>query len=370
MTRSYKSALPKEREREKGRKYSSMTTSTPHYRTVGDIVHYAFIGLTVWLTTAVMLAAASDDQGSFDPLWITKGFCVTPRHHNSNNANVRGGFLSTLSLDTEIVCCLLLVASALANHYFFCYEWSSSSSTKPTKSTAGSLNPLLEMRLKSGVFANAAHGLGHLFVYLSPGPPPALSLDLWDAMAIGNIVMLLAFWVVALSIQDYWTALYMATVILSAQCILDVPPYLSFTYSQSVIFLIASIDQLVLANSREKQQAKNSHNNDDNDDTDFIYAVIAVTFLPLMALFPLEYAYCTDVLAPWGGHAVYDAYLSALPFILYFTTEALVSLQCPLTNLRKHRALRRISPKYRKTDRKFTSQISSNGTAHTAERWW
>lgn len=273
-----------------------------NYQRAGNTVHLVFIALNIGLTSLAMTA----DPVHLDPLWKSNGFCVVD-HGDDTGVSV---------LDTEVLCALLLVASAVGVHWMLQQYQQHESTT---------MNPLMEMRLKSGTLANAAHGVGNLFVYFSPGPPPAVELRLDDPLSMANILMLLGFWVgviraTVLSLKsDYRIAFAAAAVILTAQGLLQVPPTLSFTFSQSVIFIAASVDQFLMARQRRRDDSPQTKQTKREDD--LIYLMIALGFLPLMALFPLEVFQCSWTLAILGGHVVYDAYLSALPFLLYCGTK-------------------------------------------------
>ena len=331
-----------------------------NYGTVGDTVHMVFVALTICLTSFAMTA---DPATTLDPLWTTNGFCVVDRRHgshphdssisSSSSSSSRNDQHSTGSLlfiqDTEVICCMLLVASAVASYFLIQHsKYMADEKTNETMLVSSTekyhrpkMNRLLEMKLESGVMANAAHGLGHLFVYFSPGPPPPVGIDVDDVFwSVANLVMLLGFWVgvirsTVLSLKlDYKLALSAAVAVLAVQALLQVPPNLSFTYSQSVIFIVSSIDQFIMARRRRRcrDRRKNGHSHpktitshddydddhdDDDDDDELWYFIISLSFLPLMMLFPLEAFQCTSTLAAWGGHSVYDAYLSSLPFLLY-----------------------------------------------------
>jgi hypothetical protein len=162
--------------------------------------------------------------------------------------------------------------------------------------------------MNGSIFANAAHGGGHLFLFLLGGPPPALELEPTPA-AIGNLIMLVCFWygvlkniVVSFSSR---AALIASVVVLTIQYLLDVPGKLSFTFSQSVILFAGALDQLLL---KEKG---------------FTYLASATTYFPILFLCAVEMTNCQNLLAPYfGGHGVYDFYLAVLPFLHYGVVRA------------------------------------------------
>ena len=57
------------------------------------------------------------------------------------------------------------------------------------------VDPLLISRLKSGVFANGAHGFGHIFMYLMGGNTGTYIKLSLDPLAVANICMLSMFWI-------------------------------------------------------------------------------------------------------------------------------------------------------------------------------
>jgi len=266
-----------------------MSTSKSYrsYRHIGDVLNYSSIALNLGMTAMAMLGLPS--RSAYDSWWTANGFCV-------NEADSR-------SFDTEVLCCLVLVTSAVTTQLFL-------NQLLKNKSNQSSLDPQLQSKLEGSVLANAAHGIGHLFVYFSPGPPPPILLEK-DPLAVANIVMLICFWVgvlraVVLSIPNNSAAFFLAVIILTAQYLLKVPPNFSFTYSQSIILLAGSADQLFLPRERRGS---------------FVYALIAATYLPTLFLYGLEMTQCSGILAPIGGHGVYDTYLACLPFFLYFAVK-------------------------------------------------
>ena len=171
------------------------------------------------------------------------------------------------------------------------------------------VDPLLISRLKSGVFANGAHGFGHIFMYLMGGNTGTYIKLSLDPLAVANICMLSMFWIGTLRsvVANLKTthATVMSAAVLIIQYMLDVPPNLAFTYSQAVILSAGSFDQLI----RRDEYAKSG----------CLYFAYALYHLPLQILYAMEMFICQDsILANLGGHFVYDLYLSIIPFVLYY----------------------------------------------------
>lgn len=149
----------------------------------------------------------------------------------------------------------------------------------------------------------------HFFLWFMGSAAPPLELSLQPA-AVANILMLLAFWMGSLrAVINLPThhATVMSIVVLTAQYLLRVPPELAFTYSQSVILLAGSLDQL----SRKGDFYSKSNG--------FLFFVSSLYHLPLFPLYYLEMFMCSkSILSKLGGHAVYDLYLSLAPFALYY----------------------------------------------------
>jgi hypothetical protein len=245
------------------------------YRSFGDAMNYAGIITNILVTSAAMTGTPA---GAYDAWWLGHGFCV---NQNSDRA-----------IDTEVLCFVVLAGSSVLLYVF----------------NEQTTNPQLQAKMSAGIFANFAHGFGHLFLFLLGSAPPPMEFAMTPA-AIGNIVMLFCFWVgvlkaVVISLNNNHAAIA-ATVVLATQHILNVPPGLAFTYSQSVILLAGAFDQLRIP-KKEKG---------------FTYLAVATSYVPLFVLYVIEMTHCTDVLASFGGHAVYDTYLAIMPFLLFYSVR-------------------------------------------------
>ena len=163
---------------------------------------------------------------------------------------------------------------------------------------------------RASIFGNFAHGFGHMFI----GTPPALELSLEPA-ALANILMLMMFWVGTLRAWlDLPTnnAAAASVAVLGIQWMRGVPPELSFTYSQSILLLATSLNQL-----RRK-------NNYLSGGDSFLFFVFALYQLPLFQLYYLKMFSCSDsFLSKLGGHAVEDAYLAIAPVGIYYAVNAM-----------------------------------------------
>jgi len=183
------------------------------YIAAGEIIHYLAILINTILTSYTLLLAIANKPNTFayyDLWWTSYGFCVVD------------------TLPTELLCFLSLTASAIGQ-FILCNR---------LQSGGIYVDPLLISRLESAVFANAAHGFGHIFMYLMGGNTGTyIELSL-DPLAVTNICMLSMFWIGTLrSVANLKTthATLMSTAVLTIQYMLDVPPNLAFTYSQAVI---------------------------------------------------------------------------------------------------------------------------------------
>lgn len=223
---------------------------------------------------------------AYDPWWTSSGFCV----------------VDDAKVPTELLCYFSLTSSAIGAFFL----------SKHNYKQLNEINPLLGERIQSSVFANAAHGFGHIFLWLldEPAPPLQLSFNLAD---IANVLMLMAFWVGTLrsvvglpTINHATTA---AIAVLVSQYLLRVPPELNFTYSQSVILLGGCLDQL----RRRGDYLKDGYAGS------FLFLATSLHNLPLLVMYSLEMFSCSkSFLSGLGGHAVYDLYVSLFPFGLYF----------------------------------------------------
>ncbi|KAL7553686.1 hypothetical protein ACHAWF_017954 [Thalassiosira exigua] len=253
--------------------------------TAGVSTHCLVIFINITLTTMAMLGWPS--RSSYDPWWTSSGFCVVDDAHR------------LLGLPTELLCYLSLTTSALASF-----------GLSKRRSEKMQSNPMLAEFLQTGVFANAAHGFGHAFLWFmgEAAPPLKMTLKMAD---VANILMLMGFWVGTLrNVVGLTTnhATFMAIAVLGVQYILNVPPELACTYSQSVILLGGSLNQL-----KRRDDFLKSGNG-------LLFLATSLYYLPIFALFSLEMFTCSTnvLLSKLGGHVVYDLYLSLVPFILYY----------------------------------------------------
>jgi len=254
-----------------------MSFSDRHFFLAGQAANYLALILNAVMTSAAMLGLPSSSD--YDPGWTSKGFCI----------------IQDDTIPTELLSSIPLVVSAVAVHFF-----------AQSKKEEWKHNPLLGERIKSGTYANAAHGFGHLFLWSMGDATPPLELSLEPA-AIAYILTMIMFWVGnlrrILSVPAD-LASKMAFAVLTVQYCLDVPPELTFTYSQSVILLAQSLNLL-------KQKTAYSEEG-------FLYFATSVIFLPLFVFFYFETKCTQSFLSGLGGHAVYDLYLSLQPFMLYY----------------------------------------------------
>lgn len=271
-----------------------MKLTDKQYIFAGEIAHYLSLALNITLTATAMLGLPS--KSTYDSWWTSHGFCVI-----EENATI----------PTELLCGFLLTSSAALIAVFL-----SKSNGNGRKSLLDDdSNPLLTERLRSSVFALAAHGLGHAFGWFVGMSAPPIELSLEPA-AVANILMLTMFWVGVLrNVVGLPTnhAAAMTFVVLVAQYMLSVPSELAFTYSQSIILLMGSLEQL--RRKDDYLKTKGGHGAR-------LFFVYSLQLLPLFFLFPLEMFLCKSHLSGLGGHAIYDLYLSIAPFMIYYAVTA------------------------------------------------
>lgn len=244
------------------------------YRGLGDATNILSIVVNLALTIGVMTGSS---LVGYDKQWLQRGFCVRQDH----------------PVATESLCFLFLVGAAIAAQLYL---------------QGKKMNPQLDSKIKGAIFSNLAHGGGHLFLYLIGGQVPKVDFTL-SPEGIGYVFVLLFFWTgtlkaVMISVSTA-QSLALAVAAIGLQYLLDVPAELSFTYTQSLLLMAGSLDQLNLP----------------RDEKSFTYLLVAASYLPLFAFFITESTQCSEFFADWGGHALYDLYLAMLPFGLYFTVS-------------------------------------------------
>ena len=212
------------------------------FASTGNTLNFIAIGANLVLTALGMLQLPSKD--AFDSWWTDSGFCISQQPDRL--------------IDTEVLCSILLIGSALVAYQFAIWK-------------QGILhdNPQLKAKITGGAFGNFAHGGGHLLLYVLGVAPPAMNFE-WSLDGIGNAVMTLLFFtgvfratLVSLSLRH---AMIVAALAIAAQFCLNVPSRLVFTYSQAVIIVAGSIDQMLL---KEKG---------------LTYTIVAASYMPLLIL--------------------------------------------------------------------------------------
>lgn len=284
----------------------------------GKFLHGLSLILNIAVTAAVMLEWSPPPTTTtyyYDTLWKQQGYC---------NVDFAG--------TSSVMCCaIVLMTSGLGLGVWatklspgdddsdaVCAAFQEkNNNTKQqqqqpsNKSLTTATKAALQRQLQMVSFANLAHGFGHLVLHFLPGNAvPPIELFVWRADAIAYIVVLAIFWPPVLmqvmpNITSVKTAILLSIVVLAVQVVLDVPPHLSFTYSQSVILFCQSLYQCLL---RPKIRAQY--------DEAMTYLAFALYYLPLFPLMWLETTQCQHLLAQYGGHFVYDAYLAVVPFVL------------------------------------------------------
>lgn len=262
---------------------SSTKLSSKTFEWMGDRLNALAFIINLVMTSAAMLRVP---KGAYDESWLKVGFCVDQREDRT--------------MDTGILCFVTLTLGAVG--LFFFYQKKKLSMTN---------NKLLQHRMEGTIFSNLSHGFGHLFLQYTDGMVPPLEFS-FQLHAMAWILVLIFFFfgvfrAVTVSVSNK-QAFMMAVTAILVQKILDVPPELSFTYSQAVIFAALFIDQLLLP-SRDKQG--------------FTYLANALYFFPLFGFYYLESTRCSTLVKYRGlpGHALYDFYLAAAPFLFYYAIQ-------------------------------------------------
>lgn len=257
----------------------SLPKTMVDHAVLGSAFAIAGILLNVSTTMAVMTNFPSSDF--YDEWWKRIGFCV---NFNENR-----------HYDTEVACAFVLCTSSVVSFAIY-------------RTMRESLNNFVQDRLTGGIFGNMAHGLGHIFVYCLKGPPPAVKVT-WAVDGLAYCIVLVVFFAGSFRATVPWLqyqqAFAIAIVVIATQIALDVPQELAFTYSQSAIILASSIGMLFIPQNRKGID----------------YSIASASLLPLFIFFSLESTTCKRGLAAYGGHFLYDLYLSLLPFITIYLTE-------------------------------------------------
>ena len=267
-------------------KTTSSTSNTSAF--LGDTFACVGLLLNVGLTGIILLSP----EATTDDWWRRVGFCVDYREERI--------------VDTEVLCAIVLCASAIVASLWYYPQYSVTKTTKPK-------SQLLHDRIVGGIFSNLSHGLGHLFVYALDGPPPPVDIS-WSVSGLGYCVVLLFFFMGAFCATvpsiPYPIAAILAVVVIFVQYLINVPPELAFTYSQSAILLASSIG--LLLSSKEIKGDEASH-----------YPWVCASLLPLFGFFALESTQCQSIMVEYfGGHVLYDLYLAALPlFVIQWSGE-------------------------------------------------
>lgn len=256
------------------------------FETIGNLLNFTALFVNLLLTSGAMLGIP---QGLYDENWQKVGFCVD--------------FRDDRRIDTEILCFAALVSGTIALVIF-----------RQNPATSDIKDPLLHHRLNSSVLANLSHGFGHLLVKYAGGMVPALEFT-FDIAAMAWVLNLVVFFTTVFRAVMFRVSLLQATVMavcaIVLQKILEVPPELSFTYSQSFIFAAGFVDQICLPSALKRSVT---------------YFYNSVYFFPIYILHVIEFTSCSG-LVKYGGHALYDSYLAISPFLFYYTVQQYQSRQ-------------------------------------------
>ena len=254
---------------------STTTSYTLDAIAIGNSAHILAIALNIVVSAAVILGLPSKE--TFDDTWRERGQCLV--NHGP--------------IDTTTICCIFLCSSAVGLFQL---------SKKLSKDKN---NKQLASRLQKMGESNLSHGLGHEFVHFY-GSIPRVELSLRPD-ALGYLLVLLTFWPTTLrAVASRLSTLkiVLATMlVVGLQAAIDIEPHLQFSFTQAIILLFQSVDQLTLAKEKKSELP-------------FSYLIFAVYHLPLFAFMWLEVTHCSGHLAAFGGHAIYDFYLSIGPFVM------------------------------------------------------
>ena len=255
----------------------------------GNAMHATSIFLNLAMTGAIFLEYPS--AASFDSLWKVRGQC-----HYENAFDT--------PYSTNVFCALALVVSG---------------ALLMASPSLVQLNQASQKQCHTTGMANLSHGLGHLaLAFMGDAIPPIEFVWRADAVLYNIIVVLAGFWPTTLkqvvTQLTYSQAILMSAIVLAVQVGLNVPAHLSFTYSQSVVLMGQSIDQLLL----QRKQRSDANYVPTDSSSAWTYVTFAAYYMPLFPLMWLETTECQSTLAEFGGHLPYDLYLSLVPFALLY----------------------------------------------------
>eukprot|EP00563_Minutocellus_polymorphus_P017960 CAMPEP_0197715692 /NCGR_PEP_ID=MMETSP1434-20131217/800_1 /TAXON_ID=265543 /ORGANISM="Minutocellus polymorphus, Strain CCMP3303" /LENGTH=283 /DNA_ID=CAMNT_0043299885 /DNA_START=42 /DNA_END=893 /DNA_ORIENTATION=+ len=258
---------------------ASTTSYTLDAIDIGNGAHILAIALNVLVTSAVILQLPSKEI--FDETWREQGQCL----------------VSHGPIDTTTICGIMLCSSALGLFLL---------SKKLSKNGANNKNnEQLASRLQKMGESNLSHGLGHEFIHFY-GSIPRVEISLRPD-ALGYLLVLLVFWPTTLRalVSRFSTrSIVLATIlIVGFQAAIDIEPHLQFSFTQAIILMLQSLDQLTLPKQKKSELPLS-------------YLIFAVYHLPLFAFMWLEVTRCSEWVAAFGGHAIYDFYLSIGPFVM------------------------------------------------------
>jgi len=297
--------------------------------TIGDVSNWASMVLNVVVTSAVLLNFPSYD--TFDDSWRQNGQCYTTHrlmsgssgstaetntttnnNDDDDNNNNENAFVSSLSIeiDTSVLCCLFLCGSAIAVLARWYYATKGTvTATMEISSSSSSLNEQLQRRLPKLAEANISHGLGHYFIHLIGGSIPHVRPWSLEPADVGYTFVLVGFY--PLTLRSVMPRLPMSAAVVVGlamvvfQGAIDIEPYSQFSFAQGVILLVQSVDLLTMPKH-------------DKVANPWTYLALAVYYIPLFPMLWIETTQCSSWVAAFGGHAIYDFYLSAASLAMAF----------------------------------------------------
>ncbi|CAB9527042.1 expressed unknown protein [Seminavis robusta] len=264
-----------------------MESTYRKFEVLGDVCNTLLFVITAVVSYCMLYRFP--DESFFDQSWLDNGFCVSSPDSKIWNSHILSFYSDTL------------MSLALAASYYRMYY-----------NAAVAMEPDLQRALLAGASQGVFfHGLGHFYY----GTMDATGWDLtWSNRRITQSIISHAVTIAGLSgiftgtlaLASFPRILLTAIVGTAGLTLLQVPPTMNFVYLQAIIYLTSALHMLSL-NTRNKQTPA--------------YPVYPLLQFPILAVGVMECMACQTILAPLGGHLVFDTTISITWLLLPLLTN-------------------------------------------------
>ena len=241
--------------------------------------------LTGTIISSSILFFKLPNKASFDKSWLKVGFCVSNPDTKWDNSHAWSFYVD---------CFFSLILA-----YIYC---------KYGRGKDKKLSTFCASMIFGNIFGTLGHGIGHLLLSRYPH-----GLDLlWHSDAplksiFNQIILFITFTSLSNGAQpsaSKKTVLIVGVSMCALYNVCQVPPTLTFTYTQACIYILSASWNLFFLDTKHKEN--------------MLFMLTNMTQLPVLVIGLMEAFACESFLKALGGHAWYDG---AIAFSLVFCSS-------------------------------------------------